>query len=250
MSGQAQWAAGRVAVVTGASSGIGRSCARQLAAAGASVVVADRNADGGEAVVNSIVAEGGIASFYLLEAGDDASVYGMVAHALETYSGLDIAINNAGISSDWLPLAQHSNDSFQRVMDVNMTGVFLCMKHEIAAMLDRGSGAIVNISSAMGLVGMPDLAPYVASKHGVVGLTRSAMLDYALKNIRINVVCPGVVRTALLPDGAEAAMGPTLPMGRIGEPDEIAAAAVWLCSDAASYITGVALPVDGGHTAR
>lgn len=250
MNGTPQWAAGRVAVVTGAGSGIGRACAIQLATAGASVVVADRDVEGGEAVVNSVIDDGGIACFYQLEVAEDASISCMVAYALDRYAGLDIAINNAGISSEWLPLAHQSLSSFQRVMDVNLTGVFLCMKHQIGAMLDRGGGAIVNISSAMGLVGMPDLAPYVASKHGVVGLARAAMLDYALSNIRINTVCPGVVRTALLPDGAEAAMAPTLPMGRIGEPDEIAAAAVWLCSDAASYITGVALPVDGGHTAR
>lgn len=245
-----QWAAGRVAVVTGAGSGIGRSCAQQLAGAGARVVVADIDARGGQATVEAIDAAGGAASLYELEVSDAASVEGMVRQALDRYGGLHVAINNAGISSDWLPLADHTEDGFQRVLDVNLKGVFLCMKHEIAAMLAQGGGAIVNISSAMGLVAMPQLAPYVASKHGVIGLTRTAMLDYALSNIRVNAVCPGVVRTGLLPDGAEAAMAPTLPMGRIAEPDEIAAAAVWLCSDEASYVTGAALPVDGGHTAR
>lgn len=246
----ARWAAGRAAVVTGAASGIGRECARQLAEAGASVVVADRDAVGGEAVVEGIVASGGIASFYQVEVADDESVAGMVRRAVDLYGGLHFAVNNAGISSDWLPLAQHGEEGFQRVVDVNMKGVFLCMKHEILAMLEGGGGSIVNVASAMGLVAMPLLAPYVAAKHGVIGLTRTAMLDYALANIRVNAVCPGVVRTALLPDGAEEAMAPTLPMGRIAEPEEIAAAATWLCSDAASYVTGVALPVDGGHTAR
>lgn len=244
------WAKGRVALVTGAGSGIGSACAHQFAAAGASVVVADITPEGGEAVVDAIRSSGGTASFYQLDVADEASVAAMVGHAVDLYGGLDAAVNNAGISSAWLPLAEHDEQGFNRVIDVNLKGVFFCMKHEIRAMLTRGGGAIVNISSAMGMVGMPLLAPYVATKHGVLGLTRTAMLDYALSNIRVNAVCPGVVRTALLPDGAEEAMAPTLPMARIGEPGEIAAAAVWLCSDQASYINGAALPVDGGHTAR
>jgi len=244
------WAHGRVAIVTGAGSGIGRACAEQLAALGAKVVVADINTDGANATVEAITAAGGSARSYIGDVANAAAVEGMVKFALDRFGALHIAINNAGIAAENLPLAEHSEDGFQRVVDVNLKGVFLCMKYEIPALLAQGGGAIVNVASAMGLVAMPMIAPYIGAKHGVIGLTRAAMLDYAMSNIRVNVVCPGVVRTGLLPDGAEEAMAPTLPMGRIATPDEIAAAAVWLCSDAASYVNGAALPVDGGHTAR
>lgn len=240
----------RVAIVTGGGSGIGRSCAVQLGRQGTRVVVADWDPKGGQETVDHIIKDGGVAIFVEADVSRDDAVRQMVAITLREFGQLDSAINNAGITADWLPLSQQSEAGFQRVADVNFKGVFLCMKYEIEAMLSNGrGGAIVNVASAMGLVGMPALSPYVGAKHGVVGLTRSAALDYATSNIRINVVCPGVVRTGLLPPSAEGEMAPMLPMRRIGEPDEIAAAAIWLCSPEASYITGAALPVDGGHTA-
>jgi NAD(P)-dependent dehydrogenase (short-subunit alcohol dehydrogenase family) len=245
---------GRVALVTGAASGLGRACSVALGAAGASVVVADVDADGGAETVGLV---DGPAEFVATDVTDPDAVAAMVGHAVERFGRLDAAVNNAGTTGTGAPVADYSLEDWNRTLALNLTGVFLCMKHEIPAMLAGGDGgAIVNMSSGAGLVGFPGLPAYVASKHGVVGLTRAAALEYVQQGIRVNAVCPGSTRTPML----EAFMGgdPTIekmmeksaPIGRLGRPEEIAEAVVWLCSDAASFVVGHALAVDGGAVAQ
>ncbi|MFD1514537.1 SDR family NAD(P)-dependent oxidoreductase [Halomarina rubra] len=244
-----------VAIVTGASSGIGRASAERLAAEGASVVVADVDAEGGAETVDRIESDGGAAIFVEVDVTDEEDVQKMVDTAIETYGGLDIAHNNAGIEGDGSPLAQQSADNWGLVLDINLTGIFLAMKHEVAAMVERGGGTIVNTSSIAGLSG-DGTAPYVASKHGVVGLTRQAAVEYGGEGIRVNAVCPGVVRTPMversLEEHPEAIDQITAeqPLGRMAEPEEIAAAVVWLASSDASFVNGHPLPVEGGLLAR
>jgi NAD(P)-dependent dehydrogenase (short-subunit alcohol dehydrogenase family) len=248
--------AGKVALVTGAGSGIGRASAVAFAHAGASVVVADLDATSGRETTAMIRAGGAEATFCPADVKQSADVARLVAATVDQYGRLDCAHNNAGISGVGGGATHEIADElWARVLAVNLTGVWLCMKHEIAHMLAQGGGAIVNTASVMGLVGGGGAA-YVASKHGVVGLTKQAALEYAEAGIRVNAVCPGFVRTAMIEDAfasrpeVEARFRAAHPMARFGEPEEIAVAVVWLCTDAAAFVTGAAMPVDGGYLAR
>jgi len=245
---------GKVAVITGGNSGIGKATALGFARAGAKVVVAARRIQQGEETVEEIRRAGGEAIFVRTDVSKAAEVEAMVDQAVEAYGRLDFAFNNAGTSTGG-PMHEAAEDDWDRVIDVNLKGAWLCMKYEIAQMLAQGGGAIVNDSSGAGLVGLGPSPIYGASKFGVVGLTRSAALQYAKSGIRINAVCPGAVLTPGLqrvfdtqPE-AEEWFRAHEPIGRFGEPNEIADAVVWLCSDTASFVTGVAMPVDGGMVA-
>ncbi len=243
---------GQVALVTGAASGIGRASARLFAEAGAKVVVADIDLPGAEETVELIAEAGGEAMAVWVDVADAAAVQAMVAAALDRFGRLDIAHNNAGIMGAGADIAEMDDDVWRRGIDVMLTGVFLCMKHEIPHML--GGGRIVNTSSGAGLIGFPGQANYVAAKHGVIGLTRAAALEYITKGVRINAICPGTAHSRMVDewmDGsaeAEAEVAALHPIGRIAEPEEIARAALWLASEASSFVVGVALPVDGGYT--
>jgi NAD(P)-dependent dehydrogenase (short-subunit alcohol dehydrogenase family) len=244
---------GKVAVVTGAAMGIGRASALIFAREGASVVVADIDEDQGHETVALVEAAGGQASFVRTDVSVPADVVAMVQHAVDTYGGLDCAHNNAGIAAPMAPLADYPDDGWDRTIAVMLTGVFLCMKAEIPRMLERGGGAIVNTASGVGLVGYPGQAAYTASKHGVIGLTKVAALDYGAQGVRVNAVCPGTASTPMVDQAIEhdpaidAYLKTLHPIGRIGQASEIAEAAVWLCTPAASFVLGVALPVDGGY---
>lgn len=248
---------GKVGLVTGAGSGIGRAMALALAQGGASVAVADRAVEGGQETVGLIESEGGRAFFVETDVSKQADVEALVDATVDTYGRLDYACNNAGIAGELqTPIADSRIDRFDLIMRVNLRGVFLCMKYEIQKMLAQGGGAIVNTASTMGVVASPGSPAYVASKHGVIGLTKSAALAYAEQGIRVNAICPGNTETAILdpsrmgdPQVVERLVQDT-PMGRLADPMEIAKAAVWLCSDAASYCTGHAMVVDGGYVTR
>lgn len=248
--------AGKIALVTGGSSGIGRATARIFAREGATVVVADVLVDGGEETARLIKAAGGEALFVKTDVSQPVEVDALVKRAVETYGRLDCAFNNAGIEGALQPTADYDAAVWDRVMSINLRGVWLCMKSEIQQMLKQGGGAIVNTASAAGLVAVPGLSAYVAAKHGVVGLTKTAALEYAKTGIRVNAVCPGGVDTPMVqrvfgnnPQFAEAAASAE-PVGRLAQPAEIGEAVVWLCSDAASFVTGHAMAVDGGMTAQ
>lgn len=247
---------GQVALVTGASSGMGLATARAFARAGASVVLADVNERALDVAVREITGAGGTATGVPCDVSDEARVAAMVQHAVDTYGRLDAAFNNAGIQAPPTDAADEPAELFDRVHAINLRGVWTCMKHELQQMRRQGSGAIVNCSSLGGLVGLPGRGAYHASKHGVIGLTRSAALEYAPRGVRINAVCPGTIATPMVTDmiaKGELEMSAALaaqPIGRLGEADEIAAAVLWLCSPGASFVVGVALPVDGGYTAR
>jgi NAD(P)-dependent dehydrogenase (short-subunit alcohol dehydrogenase family) len=245
---------GQTALVTGAGSGIGRATAIAFAAHGARVMVADTSEELGLKTVSDIRNAGGEAEFVLCDITMAQAVEKMVARTIKTFGSLDIAVNNAGINSPESPVAEIEESDFDRVLSVNLKGVWLCMKYEILQMIKQGRGAIVNMSSTCGLVGVPGAAPYVSSKHGVNGLTKTAALEYATAGIRINAVCPGVIRTPLtepaLADPEKKAQVVSLhPIGRIGEPEEVAGAVMWLASDCASFVTGSTQVVDGGWTA-
>ena len=247
--------AGKVAVVTGGGSGIGRATALEFGRRGASMLVADVAGDKAEAVAKEITADGGVASGLEADVMDESQVGLMVQQAADTYGALHVAINNAGTSGTFGATADVAVAEWRRVIDLNLNAVFLCMRAEIPAILAAGGGAIVNTSSGAGLMGFAGLPAYVASKHGVVGLTRAAALEYAAQGIRVNCVCPGTVRTPMLEafTGDEStlqAMGRAMPIKRLATPEEIAAAIVWLASPAASYVTGHALAVDGGAAAQ
>lgn len=253
MSGADGALEGKVALVTGAAMGIGRASAELFAREGAAVVVADIDEDGGRATVAMIEDAGGRASFVRADVSVKADVEAMVQYAVDTFGGLDCAHNNAGIAAPMAPLADYSDDAWDRTIAVMLTGVYRCMKAEIPRMLERGGGAIVNTASGVGLVAYPNQAAYTASKHGVIGLTKVAALDYGALGIRVNAICPGTARTPMV-DAAirydpsiDAHLKSMHPIGRIGEASEVAEAAVWLCSPAASFVLGVALPVDGGY---
>src|SRR5215510_6201413 len=247
--------AGKVALVTGGGSGIGRASALTFAREGAKVVVADVVVEGGEETVRLIQQRGGEAIFVKTDVSRAAEVEALVARAVQTYGRLDCAHNNAGIEGAAATTIDYAEDAWERVIAINLKGVWLCMKYEIPHLLKQGGGAIVNTASTAGLVGYRGGAAYVASKHGVVGLTKTAALEYAKAGVRVNAVCPGAIDTPMMgritghrPQRAER-MAASEPVGRMGRPEEIAEAVVWLCSEAASFVTGHAMAVDGGITA-
>ncbi|SFD56357.1 SDR family oxidoreductase [Massilia yuzhufengensis] len=247
--------AGKVALVTGAASGIGRATALAFGRAGAHVVVADTAVDGGHATAAMIVESGGKALFVRSDIARAGEVEALVEKAINYYGRLDIAVNNAGVDEESAPVADGDEEQFDRIMAANVKGVWLCMKYQLRQMLKQGSGTIVNVSSVSGLVGAPGRAVYAASKHAVVGLTRSAAAEYARDGIRINVLCPGGVKTPMLArfaerdPSAEKKLRAAHPMGRFAEAGEVAQAALWLASDGASYVNGHEMVVDGGFTA-
>lgn len=250
--------ADKVALVTGGGAGLGRAIALRLAEGGAKVVVAGRNeADGGE-VVGAIAASGGQAQFVRTDVVQAHEVKALVASAIAAFGGLDIAVNNAGVEGSPAPITHAREEDFDRVIATNVKGVWLCMKYEILHMKDHGGGAIVNVASMAGLVGVANLAPYVASKHAVMGLTKTAALEFGAQGVRVNAVCPGSVRTRMLdrllaPAGDQQArvieqMTRQYPVGRLGTPEEVADAVAWLCSSEASFVLGQGVAVDGGYT--
>jgi NAD(P)-dependent dehydrogenase (short-subunit alcohol dehydrogenase family) len=244
---------GQVALITGAASGMGLATARAFADCGAAVVLADRHEAPLAAAVEALTSAGHKALAVVCDVQDEAQVGDMVARAVAHFGRLDMAYNNAGILGPMCDMTEETATGFDEVMGVNLRGVWTCMKHELVQMRRQGGGAIVNCSSLGGLVGLPGRAAYHASKHGVIGLTKSAALDNATLGIRVNAICPGCIDTPM-GDGIDpAAMKAFLrdqPIGRMGRPEEVAAAALWLCSPAASFILGVALPVDGGFVAH
>jgi NAD(P)-dependent dehydrogenase (short-subunit alcohol dehydrogenase family) len=246
---------GKVALVTGAGSGIGRAAALAFAREGARVIVADVTVDAGQETVRAIGAHDGEALFVQADVSVTGDVSAMVERAVTTYGRLDCAFNNAGIEGEMATTAECSEENWDRTIAINLKGVWLCMKHEIPHMLEQGGGAIVNCASIAGLVGFPNLPAYTASKGGIVQLTRTAALEYAQSGIRVNALCPGVIHTPMVdritnrdPE-TEAQFTGLEPIGRMGTPEEMAEAAIWLCSDAASFITGHPLVADGGLVA-
>jgi len=240
---------GKVGVVTGGGTGIGRATALAMARAGAAVVIGNRDAAKGEEVVGLIRQAGGRAVFLKTDVSRPADAEALVRRAVEEFGRLDLAFNNAGMDGQQVPLHQQDIEQASVLFDVNIKGVFYCMKYEVEQMLKTGGGAIVNTSSIFGLNGYPGWSLYVATKHAVTGMTKAAALDYAKQNIRVNAVGPGPVETPLLAKGTGGdphSYAAFVPMGRIGQPDEIADVVVWLLSDAARYVTGHTLPVDGG----
>jgi len=239
---------GKTVLVTGGASGIGAAMVRAFAGAGAQVAVADIRNDAAEAVVALVRERKGAAEAFTVDVAQEASVRAMVASVEERLGGLDVAVNNAGIEADVVPIAELDSDNWRRVCDVNLSSVFYCMKAQIPGMIRRGGGVILNTASISGLIGGYNLGAYTATKHGVVGMTRAAAVDYARSNIRINALCPGLVDTpfiAALPQPMLDRLIFSIPMDRPGRAEEMASAALWLCSDGASYVTGHAMVVDG-----
>lgn len=244
---------GKVIVITGAANGIGRSAAERFASQGAKVVVSDIDVDHGRGVVADIEKAGGEAKFISCDVTDEAEVHGLIRRTVEAFGRLDYAFNNAGWEGVMQPLDQLDSAVFDKVIGINLRGVFLCMKYELKQMIEQGDGgSIVNNSSIAGLKGFPFSSEYCASKHGIVGMTKSAALEYAKQGIRINALCPGVIETEMISRAANndpetmAGYAAMEPVGRMGRPEEVAALAEWLCSDEASFVTGAAVAVDGG----
>jgi len=239
---------GRIALVTGAASGIGRASALAFATAGASVALVDIDGDGLERTAKDVHAVGVDAEVITADVTDLDAMADAVERTVARFGRLDAAHNNAGVAGPYLPLDEYPADEFLRVIQVDLIGVWHCMRAEIAQMRRQGSGAIVNTSSMLGAAAMPDNGPYVAAKHGVNGLTRTAALELGAAGIRVNALAPGVTRTGMTSTVSDDLLR-SVPLNRIAEPDEIAAAAVWLCSPQASYITGAVLVADGGWLA-
>jgi NAD(P)-dependent dehydrogenase (short-subunit alcohol dehydrogenase family) len=247
---------GKVAIVTGAGSGIGRAASLAFAREGARVLVADVVVEGGEETAKMVREAGGQAIFVKTDVSRAEDVKAMVDSTISSFGRLDCAFNNAGISGGYVSLSRCPEDSWDRMIAINLKGVFLCMKYELPKMLKSGGGSIVNTSSIAGMVGDGGHPAYAASKHGVVGLTRTAAIQYAKAGIRVNAVCPGVIRTPmteqLFTESPElkSLMVSQQPMDRLAEAEEVARVVVWLCTDEASFITGHPLPIDGGYLAR
>ena len=242
----------KVALVVGGSTGIGRATAVAFAKAGAKVVVASRGEKRGQETVELVKQAGTEGLFIQTDVSDKSSVKNLIGQTIDTYGRIDAAFNNAGIEGKTAPLIETDEDDFDSIINVNLKGVYLCLKYQIAAMLETG-GAIVNTASIGGVIGFPNTAIYCASKHGVIGLTKTAALELAKSNIRVNAIAPGAVQTDLLnrmSGGEEAAeaVAQAIPNGRISSPDEISGAVIWLCSDEATYVNGHTLVIDGGFT--
>ncbi|MCT1904496.1 SDR family NAD(P)-dependent oxidoreductase [Oceanobacillus sojae] len=246
----------KVGIVTAAGNGIGRASALAFAEEGAKVVVSDISEEAGKETVQLITEKGGEAIFIPCNVADEADVKNLVQQTIERYGQLDWAHNNAGIGAPTAPVTETDTAHWKRAMGVNLDGMYFCLKHEIPAMIETGGGAIVNTASTGGLAGTPGLATYTSSKWGVNGLTKTVALEFGKKGVRVNSICPGMTKTKSVASWSNeaveqaAAYEANIPMGRMGTPEEQANAAVWLCSDKASYITGVNLPVDGGETAE
>ena len=245
---------GKVAVVTGGSSGIGRAAALAFAREGAHVAIGARRQTEGEETARMVREAGGQAVFVQTDVSQTDQVQRLIQAAVERWGRLDCAFNNAGIEGDaFVHTADYSETTWDKIVAINLTGVFLSMKYELQQMLKHGSGTIVNMSSIAGLVGGPIGSPYFATKHGVIGLTKAAAMEYAKSGIRVNAVCPAVIDTDMAQRGFSEMWDAVVnmhPMGRVGKPEEVADAVVWLCSDRAAFITGHALPLDGGWVAQ
>jgi NAD(P)-dependent dehydrogenase (short-subunit alcohol dehydrogenase family) len=247
---------GKVALVTGAGSGIGRASAVGFAREGAKVVVNDLVVGGGEETVRTIQAQGDEAIFVQADVSKASEVESMIKAAVGTWGRLDFAHNNAAHVESPVAMADLTEETWAKTIDTNLKGVWLCMKYEIPQMLEQGGGSIVNTSSVVGLVGVSYQPAYVASKHGVIGLTQAAALEYSKSGVRVNAVCPGAIRTPAIErylgsdPRAEKRLAAQHPIGRLGTPEEVAEAVIWLCTDAASFVTGHAMSVDGGAIAQ
>jgi NAD(P)-dependent dehydrogenase (short-subunit alcohol dehydrogenase family) len=246
----------KVAVITGGATGIGRSTAMLLASKGIKVVISGRREAAGQKAVEEIRARGGDAAFIAVDVDREAHVRRLIEFAVEKFGRLDLAVNNAGISNETKTIGDSDPAKFQAMLQTNVMGVYLCMKYEIQEMLKNGGGSIVNLASIAGLNGIPYAGPYAATKHAVVGLTKSGALDYATQNIRINAVAPGAIKTDIIAGSIsqgqydEATISGMHPMVRMGDPEEIARGIAWLLSDEASFVTGHVLNIDGGFQAK
>jgi NAD(P)-dependent dehydrogenase (short-subunit alcohol dehydrogenase family) len=249
---------GKAVLITGAASGIGRATALEAHREGARLLLSDVSVDDGEALRHEIVADGGEAFFSTCDVTSEEAVESLVADTVQKLGALDGAFNCAGILGTVALTTEMDYDAWRRILEVDLNGVFLCTKHELRVMVDRGSGSILNMASAAGLIGWPGASGYVAAKHGVVGLTRAAALEFAAQGVRVNAVCPSYTKTPMVDDLFENLLGGDSahvdaalakhPIGRFADPDEIAAACVWLLSDKSSFVTGTAMSVDGGYT--